>query len=103
VSLRAEWEKFQAQDTLIFGISVDSRFSLNQFASSLGGLPFPLLADFHPKGEVAQLYDVWNEKRGQSRRACFIIDKAGTIRFSKIYPPGQLPTSDELLTELEKF
>lgn len=61
----------------------------------------PLLSDFHPKGAVAQQYGVYNEVTGFPRRAVFIIDKKGIIRYSRVYATG-LPNVDEVLTELEK-
>lgn len=81
---------------------MDSRFALNQFSLSLGGLPFPLLADFHPKGHVAGLYGIWNEERGTSRRAVFVIDKDGTLRWAKVYPAG-IPDNSEILAELARL
>jgi len=36
----------------VLGISVDSVHSHRAFARELGGIDFPLLADFHPKGDV---------------------------------------------------
>src|SRR3954463_14872611 len=45
-----EFERFNAQ---LFGISVDSAWSHLAF-SEQRNLRFPLLADFHPKGEAAQ-------------------------------------------------
>src|SRR3954466_13107173 len=47
-----EFERFNAQ---LFGISVDSTWSHLAF-SEQRNFRFPLLADFHPKGEAAQRY-----------------------------------------------
>ena len=80
----------------MLGVSVDSVHSHRAWATQLGGLAFPLLADFHPKGAVARLFGVWNEERGVSRRAVFIIDRDGIIRWSKRYDQG-LPDNDELV------
>ena len=84
------------------GISVDSRAVQSAFASSLGNIPYPILADFHPKGKVAQLYGIYNDDRGTSRRAIFIIDKEGIIRFNGVYERG-LPDPAEVLAEVEKL
>ena len=84
------------------GISVDSRPVQSAFASSLGNIPYPLLADFHPKGKVAQLYGIYNEDRGTSRRSIFIIDKEGIVRYSHLYERG-LPDPAEILAEVEKL
>jgi len=68
----------------------------------MGGINYPMLADFHPKGAVASQYGVMWEERGISRRAIFIVDKNGVVRFSKVYE-GALPESSELLGELDKL
>ena len=84
----------------MLGISADSRHALNQFGSGLGRLPFPLLADFYPHGQVAQQYDTFNEESGNPRRTCVIIDKQGIVRLIKTYPPG-FPDNDELLEAIK--
>ena len=66
----------------------------------MGGLPYPELSDFHPKGEATKAYDLWNEERGAGHRAVIIVDKAGIIRFRETYQPGILPNPDEILNVL---
>ncbi len=84
------------------GMSVDSAPTQRAFAAGLGSLPYPLLADFHPKGQVSDLLGIYNEERGVTRRAVIIIDKEGVIRFKRIYTEG-LPDSKEILEELDKL
>ena len=72
------------------------------FAAGLGNIPYPVLADFHPKGEVAKAYGIYNEERGVTQRAVFIIDKEGIVRFKQIYDRG-LPDPAEILAELDKL
>ena len=84
-------------------MSVDSAPSLRAFSAGLGGVPHPLLADFHPKGAVLQSYSVYNEDTGTARRSVFIIDKEGVIRWSELYQAGSLPNPDDVLGELEKI
>ena len=43
----------------LVGISVDGAFCHKAFQEHQG-LTIPLLADFHPKGEVAKAYGVWS-------------------------------------------
>jgi len=62
----------------------------------MGTLDYPLLADFFPHGEVTKRYGLWNPARGIGRRAIFIIDKAGIVRWAKVYERG-LPENEELL------
>ncbi len=67
----------------------------------MGGLPYPELSDFHPKGQASQAYDLYNEERGASKRAVLIIDKEGVIRFREEYEPGVLPDPKEIISVVE--
>jgi alkyl hydroperoxide reductase subunit AhpC len=69
----------------------------------MGGLPYQELSDFHPKGQVSQAYDVWNDERGVSIRSVFIVDKGGTIRYRKTYSAPNLPDMEEIIGEVEKL
>ena len=82
-------------------ISVDSPFSHKAFAEKMGGINFPMLSDFWPHGAVCQLYDCLRPQ-GMPKRAIFIIDKQGVIRFAKEYDKG-IPENNELLAELDKI
>ena len=66
-------------------------------------LHFTLLADFEPKGAVSKLYGVYDEKKGQSERALFVIDAEGIIRWSYLSPVGINPGADGILEALEKI
>ncbi|HKA36506.1 MAG TPA: peroxiredoxin [Thermoanaerobaculia bacterium] len=66
-------------DLQVLGISVDSLWAHKAFAPQ-NGITFPLLADFHPKGEVSRKYGAWNEERGFSARTAFIIGKDGKVK-----------------------
>jgi alkyl hydroperoxide reductase subunit AhpC len=81
-------------------VSVDSVPTNVAWANSLGGIPFPLLADFHPKGKVGMLYGVYNEDRGTERRSVFVIDSEGVIRNVREYAPGTLPDARQILEEV---
>ena len=82
-------------------ISCDGIFCHGAFAEKLGGISFPMLSDYHPKGEVSTLYGVYGE-RGASLRSVFLIDSQGVLRWKKIYEQG-LPEVSELLSELDKI
>ena len=84
------------------GISVDSSPVQRAFCSSLGNIPYPVLADFHLKGHVAQLYGIYNEDRGNSQRAVIIVDKEGIVRFKQLYERG-LPNIEDILVEVGKL
>ena len=69
----------------------------------MGGLPYPELSDWHPKGKVTTAYDLWNEERGASNRAVIVVDKEGIIRFRQTYVPGVLPDTEEILGVVDKL
>ena len=98
--MQRDLARFEERNAQVLGVSVDNVHSHKAFAESLGGLGYPLLADFHPHGAVTQRYGLWQPEKGYPRRAVFIVDQKGTIRWSKVYASG-LPDDEELLTALE--
>ena len=68
-----------AQDVEVLGISVDSLWSHKVFAPK-NGITYPLLADFHPKGDVSRKYGGYLDDKGFSARTAFIVGKDGRIR-----------------------
>lgn len=94
--------RFEELNTQVLGISVDSVYSHQAFAEQLGGLTFPLLADFHPKGQVAQQYGVYNAERGFTRRAIIIVDETGVVRHSEIIPQGA-PDVDKIIDTIKNL
>jgi alkyl hydroperoxide reductase subunit AhpC len=85
----------------VLSVSVDSVFSHKVFAERMGGISFPMLSDFWPHGAVCQLYDSLRPQ-GMPKRAVFIIDKEGIIRFAREYDKG-IPENSELFTALDKL
>ena len=86
-----EREKFQARQAEVLGISVDSIMNTTAWEREIGPFDFLLGSDFWPHGEVSRRYGVLREAdpfKGASERAIFVVDKAGKIRFSRIYPAG---------------
>lgn len=82
-------------------MSVDSVFSHKAFAEKMGGIGFPMLSDFFPHGAVSSLYGCLRPE-GYPKRAVFIIDKQGVVRYSKLYDKG-IPENKDLLAELDKI
>src|SRR5262252_6247290 len=68
-----------SDDVPVLGISVDSLWAHKAFAAQ-NDISYPLLADFHPKGDVAKKYGVYLEDKGISARTAFIIGKDGKIK-----------------------
>lgn len=87
-----------AEDVQVLGISVDSLWAHKAFAAQ-NGIPYPLLADFHPKGDVAKKYGVYLEDKGISARTAFIIGKDGKI---KEVIANDIPVARDIAKLLEK-
>ncbi len=102
-SYEADQERFAGYDAQVLGISVDSNPCHTAWAKSLGELTYDLLADFHPKGEVAMSYGAWREAQGISERALFIVDKEGKIAYIDIHDIGDQPDNEELFDVLKKM
>jgi peroxiredoxin len=94
--------EFKRLGAELVGISIDHAWCHVAFAQSRK-LRFPLLADFHPKGEVAQHYGVYDENIGMSERALFVLDGEGVIRWSYVSPIGVNPGADGILAALESM
>ncbi len=92
--------EFQRFGATIAGISVDSAWCHIAFARDRN-LHFPLLADFHPKGEVARRFGVYDENIGTAERALFVLDGDGVISWSYVSPIGVNPGADGILAALE--
>ncbi len=100
-SYEAEYADFERYDAQVLGVSVDSIPSHVAFAKSLGGIDkYPLLADFHPKGEVAKKYGVWIEDKGICERAIVVIDKEGRVRYIDVHDIGEQPETAQILEVL---
>lgn len=93
---------FSKHHAQLIGISVDSKWSHLAFSQNRQ-LHFPLLADFEPKGKVAKMYGVYDEKEGQAQRAIFVLDEKGIIRWNYLSPVGINPGADGILEALEEI
>lgn len=74
--------KLESASAQVLGLSVDSAWAHQAFAKQMG-IGYPLLADFHPKGEIAAKFGLYNAERGMTKRATVIIDKAGKVAFTQ--------------------
>ena len=94
--------KFEEYDAQLLGISVDGVWCHDAFAADRD-LHFPLLADFEPKGEVARAYGAYRDEEGTAKRALFVIDADGIIRWSHVSPAGVNPGVNGILDALENL
>ena len=75
-------------------------YSHSAFAEQLGGLPFELLADFERR--MVEAYGVRRDDvpgySGMPRRSIFVVDPAGTIRWTWARTPDEpLPDFDAVV------
>jgi peroxiredoxin len=92
--------EFQRHNAQVLGISVDNIWSHLAFGEERN-LHFPLLSDFHPKGEVSQSYLAYMEDEGESARAIYVIDRDGVVAWGYIAPVGVNPGAEGALKALE--
>jgi len=95
-------DAFKAEGTQVLSISVDSKYCHENWAASIGGISYPLLADFHPKGAVADQYGLYLSDNGITDRATVIVDKQGTIQYIQSVGPAGLRKAEDLLDECKK-
>lgn len=88
--------RFVELNAQVLGISVDSVFSHRAFAKELGGLDFPLLADFFPHGDMTRQYGLWDAKWGSGKRAVIIVNPEGIVYWAELVPIGT-PDIDKVL------
>ena len=70
----------------VFGISVDSVFTLGKYKEDQQ-LNFPLLSDFNKEVSAAygSLYDSFVfDMKGVSKRSAFVIDKQGIVQYAEV-------------------
>lgn len=90
--LRDRREHFD-EDTVLLGISVDSRHALRAMAEQ-EGLGYDLLSDFWPHGAVARAYGVFDESTGAASRGSFVIDREGIVRWAVVNDIGTARDAD---------
>ena len=95
--------RFGAAEAVVLGISIDAQPAKSAWAKSLGSISYDLLSDFHPHGEVAARYGVFRVKEGFSERAIFVVDKQGTIAWSKVYAIPEQPSNQEVFDALARL
>jgi peroxiredoxin (alkyl hydroperoxide reductase subunit C) len=84
----------------VIGISVDSTFAHKAFREKLG-LEMTLLADFHPKGEVAAAYGAYLPDWGTTNRSLVLIDEDGVVQWVHESPtPLEFPGANLIFDAL---
>ena len=92
--------EIEARGAKLVGVSVDSVFCHRAFAERLG-TSIPLLADFHPKGEVCEAYGALIAERGHANRSLVLVDGDGTVAWSHASPtPLEIPGANLIFDAL---
>ena len=98
--------RYNAVQAKVFGISVDSLYTLAKFKAEQN-LNFTLLSDFNK--EVSYAYEAFYEifsygMKGVSKRAAFIIDKSGRIQYVEVLEnSSEQPKFDLVNRKLEEL
>jgi peroxiredoxin len=95
--VRDDMARYQDLDATVYGISVDSPFTLDRFRKDQN-LPFALLSDFNKtaSGAYGALYeDFVLGMKGVSKRAAFVVDAEGVVRYAEVLEnAGEMPDLD---------
>ena len=93
-TMRDDIGTYEGLDAQILAVSVDSLFTLEKFKAEQS-LNFPLLSDFNKNVSRAYgaLYeDFVLDMKGVSKRAAFVIDKSGNVKYAEVLESaGDLP------------
>ncbi|HWR35500.1 MAG TPA: redoxin domain-containing protein [Clostridia bacterium] len=106
VAYQRDLESFAAYDAQVLAISVDSIVGITAWEKAIGPIDFPLCSDFYPHGDVAKRYRLFCKEpphQGVSARAVSVLDKAGRIRFVKVYGWDELPDNEECFQVLKRL
>ena len=77
--------EFQDRDAQLFGVSVDSEYvhlAWRRERAELRDLPFPMLSDI--RRDLSTALGVLDKTEGVAKRATFIVDPDGIIRFAYV-------------------
>jgi len=98
-SVRDNLKIYEGLNAKPFGISVDSLHTLKKFKEDQN-LNFELLSDFNKETSKAYgaLYDTFGHgMKGVSKRAAFVIDESGLIRYAEVLENASLQPNFEAI------
>ena len=102
-TFRDSMARLNSASAQVYGISVDTFFTLKAFKDAQG-YNFPLLSDFNK--QAIRDYGVFNEDmiglKGIAKRAVFVIDKDGIVRHREVLDDARNePNYDAVFKTLE--
>ena len=99
--MRDDHDQFAGRGVTVLPISVDHTYSLKEYKAKYG-MQVDLLSDF--KRDVSRLYDVLLEERFYSKRAYFLIDAAGIVRWVHVEDnPSHRREDAEILAAIDRL
>ena len=104
-SVRDSLGQYAGLNAEVFGISVDSPFAQKQWKEK-EQLNFTLLSDFNRQVNKAYgaQFDNLMGFEGVSKRAAFVIDKAGRVQYAEVLEtPRELPNFDNIQAALRRL
>ena len=88
-------------EVTLLGVSVDSAFAHKAFRDQLG-IETSLLADFEPKGAVAESYGAYLGSAGHSNRSLVLIDGDGVVEWvHETDTPLDIPAPDLIVENIK--
>jgi peroxiredoxin len=109
LAFQLDLPKFEAANAQVLGVSVDFNDANKAWAEKIG-LSYPLLSDV--RRQMARAYGALYDdpklaedpatigRYLRAKRAWFVIDKQGIIRYAKTTEPRELIPNDEILNVL---
>lgn len=105
-NIRDNYSTYNNLNAQVYGISVDSLFTLDRFAKEQN-LNFPLLSDFNKEVSAAygSLYESFGfGMKGVSKRSAFVIDKEGIVRHAQVLEnAGEQPDFQAIQNTLKQL
>ena len=103
-SVRDNIALYNGTDAKVFGISVDSVFTLGKFKEEQS-LNFPLLSDFNKvvSEQYGSIYHDWIlDMKGVSKRSAFVIDREGNVQYAEVLDnAGEVPNFEKINAVLQ--
>lgn len=104
-SVRDNLSAYNNLNAEVIGISVDSPFAQKQWKDK-ENLNFTLVSDFNR--EVSKAYGAQYDNlmgfQGVAKRAAFVVDKAGKVRYAEVLESaGNLPNFDQVTATLRSL
>jgi mycoredoxin-dependent peroxiredoxin len=96
-----DMKRFETLDAAVLGVSVDSAWSHKAYAEKMG-IKYSLLADFNPRGAMADKYGVYLAEKGIAGRAIVIVGKDGKVAWVKNYDIPVVPDVAEVASALQQ-